>query len=688
MIELDIKNKNVLTDVLKGDSHPRYRAAIDGLRAIAVLGVVFYHLNPAWLPGGFAGVDVFFVISGYLISLIVFRELDVGSFSFSHFYARRTRRLFPALILVILSSLLFGWFSLFADEFGLLGRHISSAVIFLANFRLMGEAGYFDVASHLKPLLHLWSLSIEEQFYLTWPLLLVLSTKLKASRFVLLTGFLLLSVAVSCYFYTTSATAHFFDPLSRFWELLCGAGLAYVRMYKPQFLPRASTRKSLIGASGLVLVVASYFILSPTLVYPSAWALLPVIGATLIISAQGGPIERFLGGRLLVYIGLISYPLYLWHWPIFSYLRVIESGEPSLSLLMVGAVLAVVLSWLTYTFVEKRLRYSRSPLVISGLLISLLLLFLAGKAIKSNEGFPEREQLKYLSASMQQMVRALRSDEQCINYVALSKPPAYCRMEPGRELLAVIGDSHAHVLYSGLAELRAKQRLGTILLANSGCPPFQGSTFGKTALERTTCVDSIEKIVSQVANDASIRHVLIASRGPQYIDGLGFGPAEKSYSYPPLLDAAGTAKAPAEVFKDGVTATVKRLQEAGKEVTYALQVPELGVSPRDCLGRPLFLLNEASCKVSRTVYERRMKEYRGIMSAIAAERHIRLFDPESAMCSGDDCYMSRYAVLLYADDNHLSVAGSRRLAPAIADFIGTNKTSIPDLEELKKESFK
>jgi hypothetical protein len=383
----------------------------------------------------------------------------------------------------------------------------------------------------------------------------------------------------------------------------------------------------------------------------------------------------------LVFIGLISYPLYLWHWPIFSYLRIIESGEPSLSLLMLGALFSVLLSWLTYALVEKRLRYSRSPLVISGLFISLLFLFLAGKAIKSNEGFPEREQLEYLSASMQQMIRAPRSDQQCINYVALSKPPAYCRMEPGRELLAVIGDSHAHVLFSGLAEIRAKQGLGTILLANSGCPPFQGSTFGKTALERATCVDSIEKIVSQIANDVSIRQVLIASRGPQYIDGLGFGPAEKSYNYPPLLDATGISKEPAEVFKDGVTATVKRLQEAGKEVMYALQVPELGVSPRDCLGRPLFLLNEASCKVSRTVYEQRMKEYRGIMSAIAAERHISLFDPESAMCSGDDCYMSRDAVLLYADDNHLSIAGSRRLAPVIADFIGTNKTSIPDPEK-------
>lgn len=681
MIELDVKNNNVLTDVLNGDSHPRYRASIDGLRAIAVLGVVLYHLNPAWLSGGFAGVDVFFVISGYLISLIVFRELDTGSFSFSRFYARRARRLFPALILVIFASLLFGWFSLFADEFGLLGRHISSAVIFLANFRLMGEAGYFDVASHLKPLLHLWSLAIEEQFYLAWPLLLVLSTKLKVSRLRLLTGFLLLSIVASCYLYTISATAHFFNPLSRFWELLCGAGLAYVRMYKPQLLARASTPRSMVGACGLVLIAASYFILSPALIYPSVWALLPVVGAMLIISAQGGPIEQFLGGRLLVFIGLISYPLYLWHWPIFSYLRIIESGEPSLSLLMLGAFLAVLLSWLTYALVEKRLRYSRSPLVISGLFISLLFLFLAGKAIKSNEGFPEREQLKYLSASMQQMIRAPRSDEQCINYVALSKPPAYCRMEPGRELLAVIGDSHAHVLFSGLAEIRAKQGLGTILLANSGCPPFQGSTFGKTSLERATCVDSIEKIVSQIANDVSIRQVLIASRGPQYIDGLGFGPVEKNYNYPPLLDAAGMSKEPAEVFRDGVTATVKRLQEAGKEVTYALQVPELGVSPRDCLGRPLFLLNETSCKVSRAVYEQRMKEYRGIMSAIAAERHIRLFDPESAMCSGDDCYMSRDAVLLYADDNHLSIAGSRRLAPVIADFIGTNRTSIPDPEE-------
>lgn len=665
--------KQVINDWLVDEKerrgfHPRYRPAIDGLRSIAVLGVVLYHFNPALMPGGFAGVDVFFVISGYLISLIVFRELDQGIFSFAQFYARRARRLFPALIVVVASCLIIGWYSLFTDEYELLGRHVYSAVLFVANFRLMGEAGYFDVASHLKPLLHLWSLAIEEQFYFVWPLLLVLMARLNVSRLKTLLIFLIFSIIASAYYLNVSATTHFFNPLSRFWELLCGAGLAYTSLYYPSVLASLEKFKNAFGIVGLLLIASSYAFLSPALIYPSIWAFMPVLGTALIIAARGGVVEGLLGWPLLVSIGLISYPLYLWHWPIFAYLRIFESGSPSQGVLFLGMLVSFLLATITYVLVEKKLRYKTSIFATGGLLFGMLMLFAAGGIVAVNKGFPHRAPLDYLNASTQQMVRAPRFDDSCTAYVLPGKIPVYCRLETGRELLAIIGDSHAHVLFPGIAELRAQQGKGTLLLANSGCPPFIGSAFGRTALERRACIENIERVVSVAERDPSVRQVLIASRGPQYIDGLGYGPAEKSYNYPPLMDATGKAKSPSEVFKDGLTETVRRLQQAGKEVSYVLQVPEIGVSPRDCLGRPLHLFNQVSCNVPRSEYERRMKEYRDIILSVSKERNIRVLDPVNIMCSESDCYI-RDNVLLYADDNHLSVEGSRRIAPAIIGLL-------------------
>ncbi|MFV0924872.1 acyltransferase family protein [Pseudomonas palmensis] len=660
-----------------GMGMPTYRAAIDGLRAIAVLGVVLFHMNPAWLPGGFVGVDVFFVISGYLISLIVFHESDSGRFSFAHFYARRARRLFPALILVLLAVIGFGWFALFTDEYKLLARHVTSAVTFVANLRLMQEAGYFDVASHLKPLLHLWSLAIEEQFYLVWPVLLVAAARFKFARVWLLGLFFLLSAGVSIYLYFISAPAHFFNPISRFWELLAGAALAYCRLYRPSLISFNVRQSNWIGGIGVGLIGAAYALLSGGSLYPSVLALLPVLGTMLVITAQGGITERLLSLRPLVWVGLISYPLYLWHWPIFSYLQIVESGKPSLYLLLLGAALAVVLSWLTYAVVEKRVRYSHSRWVIVGLVLCLLGLFTAGKYIQANDGLADRQRLQYLQVSAQQMIREPRFDAQCAAFMGQVTPPVYCRMQPGSHLLAIIGDSHAHVVYAGLAELRAREGLGTILLANSGCPPFSGSTFGRNAKERDTCAESIERILAKVERSGDIREVLIASRGPQYIDGTGFGDVEKNYNYPPLLDAQGHDVPPDQVFKQGVSTTIDRLQRSGKHVVYMLQVPELGVSPRDCQGRPLHFNHQTSCQVSRQIYQERMAKYRTLMDSVAKEREIALFDPLEYMCDADVCYMSRDGVLLYADDNHLSVAGSRRLAPALARFFTIKRMAEP-----------
>ncbi|WP_197712068.1 acyltransferase family protein [Polynucleobacter necessarius] len=291
-------------------SHPKYRPDIDGLRAVAVLAVVAFHAFPNWVKGGFIGVDVFFVISGYLISTIIFENLDKGTFRFSEFYARRIKRIFPALILVLGACLVFGWFILLADEYKQLAKHVVAGSSFLSNLVLWKEAGYFDNLSDTKPLLHLWSLGIEEQFYIVWPLLVWFSWKRKFNLLFIAIFFATLSFILNVKNIRQDAIATFYSPQTRFWELLSGSVLSWVTLYKNDaFLNPANKINryfasvfrsdrtevngnllfSLLSLFGLILIVFGLWHINKELNFPGKWALIPVLGATMILIA--GPNE-------------------------------------------------------------------------------------------------------------------------------------------------------------------------------------------------------------------------------------------------------------------------------------------------------------------------------------------------------------------------------------------------------------
>ncbi len=333
-------------------SHPKYRPDIDGLRAIAVLAVVAFHAFPGWIRGGFIGVDVFFVISGFLISTIIFESLDRDAFSFREFYARRIKRIFPALLCVLITSFAFGWFALLAEEYKQLGKHIAAGAGFVSNFALWSEAGYFDVAADVKPLLHLWSLGIEEQFYIVWPLVLWFSWRRKFNLFGLVALIAVVSFCLNIYEVNKDPVAAFYSPQTRFWELLCGSMLAWFALYKKEFFSRIGLRldgllcsvicrerfgndgktlSNVLSVTGFLLVFIGFWCISKSVGFPGKWALLPVSGAVLIIaSGSGAFLNRWvLSNKIAVWFGLISFPLYLWHWPILSFLRIVESGTPS-----------------------------------------------------------------------------------------------------------------------------------------------------------------------------------------------------------------------------------------------------------------------------------------------------------------------------------------------------------------------
>ena len=365
-----------------------YRADIDGLRGIAILLVVGFHAFPTAFPGGFIGVDVFFVVSGFLITQIITKALSSDSFSFVTFYRRRINRIFPALLLILLSLLVAGWLFMIPDDFAKLGKHTFGGAIFLSNLVSLSEFGYFDVASELKPLLHLWSLGIEEQFYLIWPIALWLGYRAGLRLGLIMCGLLLASFALNIYRSSYDLSLAFFALQTRAWELLFGALIGYLA--QNPISPNIKLKGNTLPYCGLVLLVAGVLVINARTSYPSGWALLPVIGTGLIIATgEHSPFnQKLLSHRWLVSIGLISYPLYLWHWVLLSFVAIMNDGVTSIDLRLSLLVLSVALAWATYRLIELPIRrLHNTNLTAATLALLMLCLAVAGLSIYKRQGF-------------------------------------------------------------------------------------------------------------------------------------------------------------------------------------------------------------------------------------------------------------------------------------------------------------
>ncbi|KAB0490640.1 acyltransferase family protein [Pseudomonas vancouverensis] len=498
--------------------HIEYRPDIDGLRAIAVLAVLIFHAFPTVLQGGFVGVDVFFVISGYLISKVIFSTLKKDSFSIADFYSRRIRRIFPALVTVLASCLIFGWNTMLADDLALLAKHVLGGAGFASNLVLWGEAGYFDKASELKPLLHLWSLGIEEQFYVVWPLLIWAAWRLRISLLLIVAGIGLASFAVNINWIHEYPTATFYSPLSRAWELIIGAGLAcltlnsrsssisYNRYYTAvtEFF-RAEKARSAISIIGLLFLVFAMLRIKDTLPFPGKWALLPTVGTFLLIAA--GPVawvnRVLLSSRPMIAIGLISFPLYLWHWPLLTFAR---SANPEglpwtarVGILFASAVLAT----LTYLYIEKPFRSgSRTQLKVSVLCASMCAAVVVSVGILKSGGFASRypEIIQRATEYDLDGYRAALRNRVCFMDIGqdASQYAPECIDKGDAPLWVLWGDSGAAAIYSGLRGLA--ERSGQFRLAqftSSACPPMIGFEGGNPAC-RSNNQWTIEKISQQV----------------------------------------------------------------------------------------------------------------------------------------------------------------------------------------------
>lgn len=458
-----------------------WRNDITGLRALAVLPVLVFHAFPELIPGGFFGVDVFFVISGYLISGIIFRGLAAGSFSYRVFYEKRIRRIIPNLVLLLLAVAAAGWFVLLPDEFRNLAKHIYSSAAFVENFRLLGELGYFTEDALRKPLLHLWSLAIEEQFYIAFPILCAAVWRCSRSTKLLgiLVGLITLGSLAACLVVSDKNFAFYF-PFTRFWELGAGIVLAHAETFGGWRAERLGSgvcsALSLLGLAGIVLPMALY---GSAAAHPGAVTLLPVLGAAALIAAAPGALvnRTLLSWRPMTYVGLISYSLYLWHWPLLSYLF-IYYPHPSAGVMTGALALSFLIASLVYFCVENPLRRSGNPGAVStALLAALVLAFGMGQAIQVAQGFPKRSHLD-------QPVLAVRAVSEWAPYEAAPE----LRMEgitlrtatPG-DFPAVLffGDSHCAEYYLRAERLGAQYGVPTAMFAQAGKFLFSRSDWPK-----------------------------------------------------------------------------------------------------------------------------------------------------------------------------------------------------------------
>ncbi|MGY4287238.1 peptidoglycan/LPS O-acetylase OafA/YrhL [Bradyrhizobium sp. LM2.7] len=367
-----------------------YRPDIDGLRAIAVLAVLAYHAFPQLVPGGFAGVDVFFVISGYLITGIIHREMLEKRFSLSNFYARRILRIFPALIVVVLVTFMLGWFALPVNEMEALGANINGAAAFIENFVLHEQiVGYFDPGAERLPLLHLWSLGIEEQYYIVWPAALWVISRWPARSAAVVAALALGSFVICILAPPLDAAWAFYSPTARGWELLAGAMLA-LRSRKELGVagPWFDTALAFAGLAGIAYSFWAFNGRSP---WPGFLTLVPVLGVMALIATAGTPVHRrLLSARPMVFIGLISYPLYLWHFPLIAYTKLHAGGAVS-ALPMCGLLLlSFLLAWSTYHFIERPIRFGKSAIAlrVTPLVAAMVGTWLIGIAAVATRGLP------------------------------------------------------------------------------------------------------------------------------------------------------------------------------------------------------------------------------------------------------------------------------------------------------------
>jgi peptidoglycan/LPS O-acetylase OafA/YrhL len=689
------RSKGVATPVRSRTPAGRtgYRPEIDGLRAIAVCLVVLYHaeikiggIDP--FRGGFVGVDVFFVISGYLIGSILLREIALGSFSFLTFYERRARRILPALYVVLATSIPFAWLFLLPDAFKDWSASLLASVLSLSNLYFWKSGSYDAAENLLRPLIHTWSLGVEEQYYVVFPVLLLLLWKY-ARRHAL--SFMLAGCAVSLllaeWLTNQSASASFFLLPSRLWELGLGAVMAKREIDHGRIASAVSAR--VMPIAGLCLLALGFLVMRPQLHHPGLMTLLPVLGSALVIwyCGFGDPVTRALSSRPAVFVGMVSYSFYLWHQPVqaFGRLTSIDGVGSGTVLLWVGV--AFLLAVATFYLVEaptrnRRLTSSRS--IWLGAFLGAGLLGLTGYYGYATNGAGRRfdgDLALVASASRVHEAEIRQKGKSCLNFDPAQGPCLFEGGNPGGYSLLTLGDSHARTLTGPLIKTLAKQpALASFAPVNrGGCIFLLGMR--RVDEDQSSCPDDYNDRRLSYVSTVDRPIAILLSRLPLLVEESrydnGEGGVEPGDDHPRIAAVGEDGPASPDAVAAALSRTVGTLLERGVKVVLVYPVPEMGWNV------PQILLMQARAQglfpgaagnppvsVAYADFQRRTRRTYALYDRIADDPNLVRVYPEQALCDGLRCFANQGSSIFYRDDNHLSNTGAEKVATLIMSAIG------------------
>lgn len=658
--------------------HPRlaYRPEIDGLRAIAVLSVVLYHFGVP-LPGGFTGVDVFFVISGFLIGGILWREHQAtGRINILAFYVRRFRRLAPAFFALLFATAALGWFVLLPFEYREFAKSGIAATVYLSNVLFFRSAGYFDTISEEKPLLHTWSLAVEEQFYIVLPLLFIALASARTS-FLWTLGAIWFASLIACIWLTRShPEATFFLFPFRAWELLSGVLLA---IYMNERGNRSELPASL-SYVGLLLLMAGFFEISSGAQFPGFWALLPVIGTVLLLldNRATNPVNKVLSKALPVFFGKISYSLYLWHWPILVLALFLRGDDVSIAEQALWLVISIGVATLSWRYIETPVRRSDrvgGKAVFGGtVLLSALALGLTGLIFKQDgvvSRFSDTAQVHINATAdfLQDWSRCDVATEGAFEAIEL------CAIGPeGDPEVLIWGDSHVRALREGLNLASVEADVPGLIIWRAGCPPFFGVEKEETAAtpsQNLACGEANRQIETAIAELESVKTVLLVGRWTYYWTGEGVGldthnkiavtlPADHSLEQPTTLSMAAKN-------------TVDALRAAGKNVFIMQQPPEIEgydsrIAARSLALADLPLANTETFtpSISRDDVAERQAAPNALWQQLGDEGRITQISIWDWLCDTANCFAVHDDIGHYFDNNHLTNSAALRIREAFA----------------------
>ncbi|WP_422048143.1 acyltransferase family protein [Shimia sp.] len=660
----------------------QYRREIDGLRAVAVLPVILFHAGFSLFGGGYVGVDIFFVISGYLITSILIGELEQGAFSILRFYERRARRILPALFFVMLACLPFAYMWMLPSQLEDFANSVIAVVFFVSNVMFWQESGYFDAAAELKPLLHTWSLAVEEQYYLIFPVFLLLAWRIGRTKvFWLIVAIAVVSLLLSEWGWRSFASANFYLAPTRAWELLAGSICAFLTVGHTQ------RSNNFLSALGLALIMFAIFGYDKNTPFPSVYALLPVLGTALIIlyADKDTWAARVLSTRGFVGVGLISYSAYLWHQPLFAFARLRTLTEPSHSFMALLGLASLLLAWGTWRWVEQPFRSQTNPIFSNRRHVFLAsgavgVAFVAvGVVTILGKGFDWRfgeDVQRFAVAYEDRADLTCRFDE---NRPARPHPQEACVSTLSRAVdVLAIGDSHMWALSDGLTQQLSQADIEYYSLSHVSCLPFLGfQTYEHGRI--TNCQDFLAGAYDW-ASDNDVSTIVLAARFPIYLHGSRYNNGEGGIEAgrPGWADFVERSSSEwndddrrARVL-DGFETSIRMLAKRFN-VVLVYPIPEAGWDvPSYGMRNVLFNDGNTTITTSYAVYMARTAQVNALFDRLVTDvPSIFGARVQNVLCSADTmrCLNADEQGIYYFDDDHLSNAGARLVAPMIVEEV-------------------